>query len=816
LWNRQNGIYGSKGRYLMAQNETILYVSGWSTILLGFGSHFGILFLAERNTDAAKRSYEKFVGEKKTLKSLEKEIDMEAWRWPIYSRPVFYTSIDQTAQVYFSNTQRAISQARKLEKLIYYPPDRPTSIRKLLSFYHNWQRLNVSLEIQKNITEFEKLLNEIKQQLTVLQRSHYKEERLQERTKLSLEVLEKQIEETGKRIGGYSRGKKYDENVDWAQKNTKNCYLEAQNQLTHKTSDGINFAISDLFIKLANYILDHFDLYEQEFATPARFELDHFEHHHELFRKCIGIMLDNAINDWYDLRATARMLELVDRQMQQSKRSLRIFLEKQQNFHQLEQEVQSMNFPFIIQNTEQVEKDCESYWGPMDQDPNIWTKVLSGDPSPRVSLDDARRSYQADIFPAIGADAVIKQSSIIKITENIQSFLQKIHTAELNKNKLLQELNTHKQAQIVVNYRLNPSGSTHQKLTDLVPIESDTSSEIQRFCISCRKDFEVFQARAQVVQGANFPEMLVELDQFEEFCIHIKQQHEILTESLRGEAYELVQQLIAIHSDISDLKDRRPRIEYDTNETNEKLILTINSFSEDLESYKLLRTYISLARDIMSVAEKDKNQLDKLWEKFLTVQRKTVRKLSEMEKMLVDLQVRSEESWAWAQKEYKKVIKPALKSYERHRQELEQLTSLDITIKVAVSICQRIAEEIGEAMMAVASKLQPIQDLQEPLVNRRYALESSTRRTTMFDSIKKNSDLIKEFCFRAEQSRNIEEAELYLDLAQRALEQSLSREDANRIINKGLYIENQSVRSGGRVNNAGRDIKQSSKRSNSR
>ena len=184
----------------MAQNETILFVSDWSTIILGLGSHFGMLFLAERNTDAAKRSYEKFVGRKTALRSLEKEVDMEAWRWPIYTRPVFYTSIDQTAQVYFSNTQRAISRARKLEKLIYQPPDRPVSIRRLLSFNHNWQRLNISLEVQRNIAEFEKLLNEIQQQLTTLQRSHYKEERLQERTKMSLEILEKQIEETGKRV----------------------------------------------------------------------------------------------------------------------------------------------------------------------------------------------------------------------------------------------------------------------------------------------------------------------------------------------------------------------------------------------------------------------------------------------------------------------------------------------------------------------------------------------------------------------------------------------------------------------------------------
>jgi hypothetical protein len=800
----------------MAQNETILYVSGWSTIILGFGSHFGMLFLAERNTDAAKRGFEKFKVRKTALRNLEKEVDMEAWRWPIYARPVFYTLIDQTAQVYFSNTQRAVSQARKLEKLIYQPPDRPVSIRKLLSFNHNWQRLNISLEVQRNIAEFEKLLNEIQRQLTTLQRSHYKETRLQERTKMSLEILERQIEETGKRVARYSRGKKYDENVDWAQKNTKNCHLEAQNQLTQKTSDGINFAIADLFIKLANYILDHFDLYEQEFAIPARFELDHFEHHHDLFRKCIGIMLGNAINDWYDLRATARMLELVDRQMQQSKRSLRIFLEKQQIFHELEQEVQSMNFPLIMQVIEQAEKDCESYWGTMDQDSTIWTKVLSYDPLPRVSIDDARRSYQADIFPSIGPDAVIKQSSIINITENIQSFLQKIHTAELNKNKLLHELNVHKQAQIEVNYRLSPTGSTHQQLIELVPIEPDTSSEIQRFCISCRKDFEVFQARAQGVQGADFPEMLVELGQFEDFCMHVRQKHEMLIDSLRSDAYELVQQLISIHSDINDLKDRKPIIEYDINETNEKMILTINSFSDDLESYKLLRSYISQARGIVSVAKKDKFQLEKSWQKFLIAHRATAKKLSAMEQMLADLQVKSEESWAWAQKEYKKLLKSALKTYERHRQELEQLTSLDITIKDAVNTCQRVEEETGEAMVAVASKLQPIQELQEPLVNTRYALESSIRRTTMFDSIKKNSDVIKAFCLLAEQSRSIEGAKLYLDLAQRALEQSLSREEASQIINKGVYIEKQNVRSGGLVNNAGRDIKQSGKRSNSR
>ena len=186
-----------------------------------------------------------------------------------------------------------------------------------------------------------------------------------------------------------------------------------------------------------------------------------------------------------------------------------------------------------------------------------------------------------------------------------------------------------------------------------------------------------------------------------------------------------------------------------------------------------------------------------------------------MEEMLTDLQVKNEESWAWAQKEYKKLVNPASKSYERYRKELEQLTSLDITMKDAVNICQRIEEEIDEAMMAVASKLQPIQELQEPLANRRYALESSTRRTTMFD-FKKNSDLIKEFCMRAEKSKSIEEATLYLDLAQRSLEQSLSREEANRIINSRVYIEKQNVKSGGRVNIAGRDIKQSGKRPNSR
>lgn len=773
----------------------------------GISSHLGILYLAEQNTDIAWQRYEKFPGQKRLLRDLEEEIGKEAWSWPMYARPVFYTPIDQEAQVYFSNAQRAIYDARRLEKSIKPPPPRPFLLRPLLSFEHNWQRYTACLNIQNDTNQFEIVLNEIAQHLSALRRSHHREVALQKNALVDLETLGQKINEAGQRIKGQSRGKKFDENVDWSQKNSNNCYLEAKNQLTLETSDGINYAIADFFIKLGSYILNHFDLYETAFAVPVRFELDHFEHHLSLFQKGISEMLAEPINSWQRLHATAHLLVLANRQMEKSCHSLNVFLEKQQVLHGLEKQLQTIEFPKIVEETKDVEKECAYYWKPIDQDPSIWTEVLGSEPLPTANLDEARSSFQGDILPLIGPDAVIKQSVIIKLIKDIESFYQRIGSAKVNRLRLLDELNIHKQAQIEANIRLGPTGTTYLRIKELAHIESDTSVALERKCISCRKDFDVFQARARAVQGANFPQMLEELDAFENMCLHVKQQHLSLVEALKRQGFELVQRLISLQSEINHYVERRPRIEYDVSETNSKMTLAIKSYYPDNDSYRDLNTFLSQTKPIIASAQRDITQLDKLWQKFIVAYADTTKVLLEMKQTLDGYQSMSEQSWVWTQNAFAKALASTRNSYTKHCRELEQIGALDILVNQAVGMCQRLQDEVNRELKALMSKLEPIQEKQEHLQNRYSELIKTTHRTTMFSITPKNSDLIRQFCMFAVAADNPDSAALNLDLAQKVLEQSIPREEAVRIINnQGVYNENQNNSPGSNTYNAGNDI----------
>jgi hypothetical protein len=773
----------------------------------GISSHLGILYLAEKNTDIAWQKYGRFLGQRKSLHDLEEEIGKEAWSWPMYARPVFYTPIDQEAQVYFSNAQRSIYDARRLENSIKPPPPRSALLRPLLSLDYNWRRYTSCLNIQNSVSQFEMALDDIAKQLSALRQSHNREVALQENALADLEALEHKINEAGQRIKGQSRGKRFDENVDWSQKNSNNCYLEAQHQLTLETSDGINFAIADFFIKLGNYILNHFDLYEKEFSVPVRFELDHFEHHLSLFHRGISEMLTEPIDSWQRLHVTAHLFVLVNRQMKKSHHSLDVFLDKQQLLHGLEKQLQTVDFSKIVEETKEVEKECAYYWKPIDQDSSIWTKVLGSEPPPTVHLDEARSSYQGDILPLMGPDAVIKQSLMIKLIADMEDFFQRIGSAKINRMRLLEELNIHKQAQIEANIRLGPTGSAYLRIKELAPIESDTSVDIQRKCISCRKDFDVFQARARAVQGANFPQMLDELDAFENLCIHVKRQHLSLIAALKRQCFELAQGLISLQSELNRYVEYRPRIEYDVSETNNKITLSIKSYYPDNDSYTDLNTFLSQTRPVIASAQRDIAQLSKLWQKFEVAYADTTKVLLEMKQILDGYQSMSEQSWVWTQNAFTKALASARNSYIKHCREMEQIGTLDILVSQAVGMCQRLQGEVSRELKSVMSKLEPIQEKQEHLQNRYSELINTTYRSNMFSITPKNSDLIKQFCMLAVVADNADSASFNLELAQKVLEQSIPREEAVRIINnQGVYNENQNNYPGSTTYNAGNDI----------
>ncbi len=793
----------------MSENWLTWYISGATGIVGVLASHLGMLVLAEQTSDAVLVEYIDYQKLWPTLRQLQKDVDIESWCWPIYTRPVFYTPIDHDAQILFSNVQRNLNRAIDLEKNTPPPPEGARSLRHLIALSYNWQRYNICLEIQQNISEFRNTLSQISTQLTMLRQSHNRETILQEETKRNLEALEKQLEEAGKKLPQRSKGKKFDENLNWVQTKTKNCFLEAQNQLKQETTDGINFAISDQFIGLTKDILEHFDLYEKEYAIPARFELDQFEKHHNPIQIWIEEILAEPIADWRALHKMASYREHVRRQLDRSRRSLDAFSGMQQVLQRLDQQVRSLDFPKRIGEVQHFEKECEKYWRPYDQDHSIWVKVLKSAQLPSVDLDDAHRSFRADILPATDTDALIRQSSMAKIIFDINLILRKFNNAQANKIRLQEELDIHKAAQLEVEIRLGATGSTCQRVKELAPIEPDTSPDIEHACISYRKDFDVFQARARKVQGASFPEMLVELNHFEDLCISAKQKHIMQLESLKRQGYDLVQQLINLQKEINGYIAKKPRIEYDVSNTSQKVALSISTYSNEIESYRELQSYISKTRTNIGIAIKERNQLKKLWQKFVVAQKETANKIAEMEKQLRAYQAESEKSWAWTQKAYRKTLKPALSSYERHTRELEQLTTLDITIKQAVGMCNQLREEVDGELRAVTSKLEPIREQQEHYANWHKELLDSTKRVTMFTITPKNSDLIKEFCARAEISENSEGAKLGLEMAQRMLEQSLPREEAMRIINnQGVYNENPNVGPGGTMKNAGRDLNQ--------
>jgi len=774
---------------------------------MAFGIPASLLYIAEKKTEQTIRDYEVFLQYQQLLRKLEQEVDYESWRWPIFARPVLYTPIDRTAQIFFSNIQRALENAKGLEKVIQPPPPRPLQRRELISPRNNSKRIQACLDIQANIKNFEEALIESNNQLKTLRQSHKQEELIEEKIRQALVLLEKRVDDNGKKVKTMARGNLFDEAINWAQTNTQNCLLESRNQLAQSRRDGINFAVADVFIHLSNNILDHFDLYEQELSIPARFELDHFEHHHGMFKKCISTMLGAQINDWYSVRSTSRVLELVDRNRQQSVRSLRIFLASQQQLYNLEQKLQSLDLPKIEQEAQQVEKDCDYYWRPIDQDPFIWNKVLKSDPQPRISLDDAKRSYQVDIFPKIGADAVIKQSDMSKIILHIKAFLNTIDIARANAVKLNEELQIHKQAQIEVNIKLGPTGSTYQQVRKLATVESDTSPDVQEDCIVCRKDFDIFQARAKTVQGANFPSMLDEIDVFEAQCKGVRQKHDTLMESKRQEYFNLTQQLITINGDIKRLKEAKPRIEYDVTGTVQKINVAIKNFSNESMGYRDINTAISETKSIVAISNKDRNQLEKLWQGYLVVYNETTKKIEAMAELINDHVMNSNECWRWAQSAYEKALKPIRRNYSRHIQELNQLATLDIAVKQATAICQGVKADIINEFDDAVEKLEDIRTRQDEFNNIRQALESSTQKTTMFSFTPRDSDLIRELCVQATVAPNAEGVIIALDLAKSLLEKRLSRDEAVRIINNnGLYVEQQTVESGASAMNAGRDI----------
>ena len=172
--------------------DTSLFL-GFIILLLVIAIPVGLAYIADWYTEKAKQSYKKFQNANKNLPEIGERIDTEGRKWPVYARPVLFTSIDKEVQETFAKARQAFIEADVIASNFPEPPLRPIEPFQILSSQRSARCIKLCSFLIEQEVEFSAWEQELENNIKQFKEHYKKENRVLERVEKQLEKLKERL-----------------------------------------------------------------------------------------------------------------------------------------------------------------------------------------------------------------------------------------------------------------------------------------------------------------------------------------------------------------------------------------------------------------------------------------------------------------------------------------------------------------------------------------------------------------------------------------------------------------------------------------------
>ena len=162
-------------------------------LVLGTLIPVGLAYLAEWYTRKALQSYARFLSGCEALAKFEKDLGDAAMEWPIYVRPVLFTTVDKSTQRTFGMAQRALTEAQGIAQTFPLVPARPAEAWQVFSPFKSVERIAYCDAVIQREIEFAGWLGQLEEEKEALKRHRSEEKRTLENVRGKLDTLQERL-----------------------------------------------------------------------------------------------------------------------------------------------------------------------------------------------------------------------------------------------------------------------------------------------------------------------------------------------------------------------------------------------------------------------------------------------------------------------------------------------------------------------------------------------------------------------------------------------------------------------------------------------
>lgn len=832
-------------------------------LVLGTLIPVGLAYLAEWYTRKALQSYARFQSACQTLARFEKDLGDAAMEWPIYVRPVLFTSVDKSTQRTFGMAQRALTEAQGIAQTFPLVPARPAEAWQVFSPFKCVERIAYCDALIQREIEFAQWLGQVEEEKKALKRHRSEEKRTLENVRGKLDTLQKRLSAAKEKMALKAHGEVFNETVGWvinyAQIGTQ---ASAERLDAHLDKGLLNYAIADTFIRLTNYLLDHFDLSATDVSFSEKFILDRFENHLKDFeinlrdviesktkagegspvkeipsvavvqaplseigprlatqtmlttRQATYQQTTNAIDTWEEVKKLDTNLDVLKRKLLRASSSLSIFLKVHTVYLDLNKKIIVPNIPRLQEDSLKLEADCEKYWGAFALFSIHWKEGLRGSKLPHVEFDEAREIFVNKIAHHLKPEVKVKQSEMPLIISKMNYFWMKVQSGQRSFKNLSAHLKLHKDSEVIALSRLADKGSTGKQVRKMESIKEDYSRPNQETCVTYRGEYDGFVGRAGKVLGANFPAMLEELDVFEEKCQDLIDKHKEEIMALHQQCGNNALALRTDRTKLGQFKGYVPRIKYNFQAMDARILSVLQKDYNNNHNYQWLQDYLKEIKEVVDNAKQAVSELNTQWKTFTDLEKEASRLVTQHQTTLVNYQKEFSLGWEWVKKEAAGLAEKTLKDVEKISAPLSKNRDpqYNLSIDDAKKNCQKVIRDIEAATSSSLGKLSLTRQQQSEYSQRYNALidlidKPIPQLNAIFQSKPNIPKRLRYYCVWATQMTDGRQVGMVLDKAERYLVDHLTEEEAAIINNyySSVSITNSQIQ-GNNIKIAGNTI----------
>ncbi len=832
-------------------------------LVLGILIPAGLAYLAEWYTKKALQSYARFQNARQTLAEFEKDLSKAAMDWPIYVRPVLFTSVDKSTQRTFGMAQRALMEAQRIVQTFPSVPMRPAEAWQVFSPFKCIERMVYCDSVIQREIEFAGWLGQLEEEKEALKQHRSEEEQTLENVRGKLDTLQKRLSAAKKKVDSKAHGDAFNETIGWVINYAQIGAQASAERLDARREKGLlNYAIADTFIRLTNYLLDHFDLSARDVSFSEKFILDRFENHLKDFeinlrkvieaktkadedapakdRSSVAVVqpplsetsprftvqttlmtrqvtyqqTTNAIDTWDEAEKLDGCLDALNQKLQRASSSLFFFLKVHTIYLDLNKKIIAPNIPRLQEESLKLEADCEKYWGAFALFSVHWKEGLRGGNLPHVEFDEARELFVNKIAHHLKPDVKIKQSEMTLIISKMNYFWVKVQNGKRSFEKLSAHLKLHKDSEVIVLARLADKGSTGKQVRKMESIKEDYSKPNQETCVKYRGEYDGFVGRAGKVMGANFPAMPEELDVFEEKCQGLISAHKEEIKALHKQCENNAAALRTDRAGIGQFKGYVPRIKYNFQAIEVKITSILQKDYSGNQNHQWLQDYLKEINGVTGNAKKTLNELSAQWKTFTDLEKDASGLVMKYRTELGNYQKDFSLGWEWAKKEAAGLAEKTLTDVEKISAPLSRNrdSQYSLSIEDAIKNCQKVIRDIEAATSSNLGKLSEIQQQQVEYFQRYDALINMIDKPIppiyyIFQIKPKIPEKLRELCVLTTQVNDRRQVGFLLNAAEKYLGDRLTEEEVANIIHyhSNVSITNSQIQ-GHDVKIAGKDI----------